>query len=432
MHRHDAIDPESDDGGRAERLAAAARVLPQGASSGRRAEDREVVVHARGATLCTADGRVLTDVLLGSGTITVGHGDPRVLEAVVDAVRACDGTAVGPQPGEVELAELLCALVPSAERVAFCSSSELALIRAVGLARAASGRRRALAFRGCDDAWHGRRVDGPTSWGREPGVRSVRARVSHDLTVLEFNDVDGVAREFTSEDPPGVVVVEPYVHAFGCVAPAPGFLETLRAACSRAGAVLIFDESRTAFRCHLGGYQAVCGVVPDLTVLGEAMGNGFAIAAIAGRSSILELLGDTAPGHIPFNGALNGTPYAIAAARATLGILVGGALEGTHRTGERIRTGLREAVEASGASASVTGIGDAWTVWATDAPPTDFASLARTDRWQAERLRDGMLAGGVLEPGVIPGDRRCCTATTDDDVDRIVRAAAAALERIAG
>jgi glutamate-1-semialdehyde 2,1-aminomutase len=350
-------------------LERSAAVIPNGVSSAGRASWTEIIVRAEGAYVWNAEGRRFVDYQLAWGPIVVGHCDRRVNEAVARCVATCDLNAVGPQMGEVELAEEICTLVPSAEMVAFCTSGTDATLHAVHLVRAATGRRRLLKFHGSYHGWHDnlavgsrfaygtartRKMDEPNSAGLHPGPVA-------DVTVVEWNDGIALRQAFADHGSElAAVFCEPYVHSYGCVAPAPGFLEEIRELSTRHDAVLVFDEIKTGFRASLGGYQAICGITPDLTVFGKAIANGYSLAGLAGRRDLMEQLGVPSETQATLDGSYNAAPYALAAGRATLEVLRDGGIDHIVRLGTKMRAGIDDAISSAGVEACVAGVGSEW------------------------------------------------------------------------
>jgi glutamate-1-semialdehyde 2,1-aminomutase len=427
--------------GRDELLARAAAVIPNGVSSGGRAKFHEVIVRTEGAYVWNAEGKRYVDYLLAYGPIVVGHCDPRVNEAVARAVATCDLNWVGPQAGEIELAEQICEVMPCAERVAFCTSGTDASLHAVHLARAATGRVKLLKFHGSYHGWHdqlavGSRLrlgsgtgaavlDEPDSLGLHPGAVA-------DVLVVEWNDVEGLRQAFAEHGAElAAVFAEPYVHSYGCVAPAEGWLEEIRRLCTEHGAALVFDEIKTGFRHGLGGYQEICGVTPDLAIFGKALGNGYSIAGVAGRAEILGLLGSASEKTATIEGTYNASPYATAAGLAVLAILRDGGIERLYALGDRLRAGLAGAVAASGIPACVTGWGSEWMIYFSAEPPRNYREVGGTDLERHERFRQAMLEEGILEPPFPSSDKRLCIALSETDVDETVEAVARALAAVA-
>jgi glutamate-1-semialdehyde 2,1-aminomutase len=260
----------------------ASRVVPGGASTGSKRPDAlfgEAVTsttptHMRRAFGCrveTADGRVLIDLTMALGAVALGYADPEVTEAVQEAAAAGPVSGLSPLL-EIEVAERLTEVVPCAEQVRFLKTGAEATAAAIRLARAHTGRDVIIAsgYFG----WH--------DWSNPgPGVPH---SAFVDVRTVPFNDMQALhqAVRDTGERLAGIIV-EPLVHD---VASAE-WLRAARAYCDQLGAVLIFDEIKTAFRMHQGGVQALCGVIPDLTTLGKALANGYPLSAVVGRASVM-------------------------------------------------------------------------------------------------------------------------------------------------
>jgi glutamate-1-semialdehyde 2,1-aminomutase len=420
-------------------LERAVSVLPGGASGSWRAMDAEVIERAAGQYVWTEGGRRYLDHVLAWGTIVVGHCDPRVNRAVEEMAATCDLTTVGPQRGEVELAEQICMAMPCAEQVAFCLSGTEASLHAVQLLRARTGRKRLLKFHGSYHGWHDMLA---------VGVRAAPGRESHtdlrdresagihpdaaaDVTVVEWNDLDGLRDALAAEhDDLAAVFCEPYVQSYGCVPAAPGFLETLRELCTRYGVPLVFDEVKTAFRHHLGGFQAICGVTPDLAIFSKALGNGYAIGGLGGTRELMSgfVAGD-ASGAV-MDGTGNASPYAMAAGSATFAMLRDGGVERLAELGERMRSGLRGAIADSGARACVAGVGGSWAVYMREEAPRNYREALDQDATRMDAYNQALRRAGILEPIVALGDRRLCVAATENDVDDAIVAARTAFREV--
>lgn len=414
----------------------AQRVVPRGVSSGHRVGWDQVFVRASGAYVWDGEGNRYTDYLNAWGPIVLGHSDSRVNAAVHEAVSTCDLTGVGPQVGETELAERICAVMPSAEKVTFCTSGTDASMHAVHVARAATGRLKILKFHGAYHGWSDHVAVGsarndltssselatPNSGGLHPAVVA-------DVVVVEWNDREGLERAFAEHgsDIAGAFA-EAYVHSFGCVPPAPGFLELLRDLCNSSGTVLVFDEIKTGFRAALGGYQALCGVTPDFTVFGKAVANGFTLAGLAGKESLMSHLGAYDRQSATVDGTYNASPYALAAANATLSIMVEDKIhERLWALGTRMQEGISAAIEETGAEATVVGLGSEWCVYFRKDAPKNFREALDVDVDAYGRYHASLLSQGILEPAFPTGDRRLNAATTQEDIDRTLVAVREAL-----
>lgn len=428
---------ESMESSSTDHLERALRVIPGGASAGGRFDFGDVITRAHGAYLWNRDGKRYIDHLLSYGPIVVGHTDMRVNAAVVDAIGKVDLNWVGPQAYEVELAERIVRLVPSAEKVVLMNTGTDALQHALHVARAATGRTKVLKFHGHYHGWVGELGVGanfdvepgnapgrdmPNSGGAAPGD-------ADSVLVLDWNDSAGVREAFEAHgEEIAAVFTEPYLHSYTNAAPAPGFLELLREMSSRYGAILVFDEVKTGFRHDLGGYQAIAGVTPDLTAFGKALGNGFSISALAGRSDLMDLLGSV----VTIDGTYYANPYASAAALATLDALEAGGIERMWDLGHRLRDGLSRALSDAGVAANVTGIGSGWIINWRSEPPVTFEQAVDADLDLGEAFRVEMLDAGILLPPYVITDARISAAHTAEDIDETIAAAERALKVVMG
>jgi glutamate-1-semialdehyde 2,1-aminomutase len=426
-------------GGVAERenlVRRARQVIPGGASAGGRPLFGDAIVRARGAYLWNADGTRFVDHLNACGAIVIGHADRRVNRAVAGTAATVDLNGVGAQAGEVELAERIVRTMPSADKVAFMNTGTDALQHALHVARAATGRCRVFTFHGHYHGWVGQLRVG-ASLAVERGLASPPAAsnsgasqpgLTESVEVVDWNDFEATHAAFAVRGREyAAIVVEPYLHSYTNAPPAPGFLELLRELADRHGAVLVFDEVKTGFRHHLGGYQVIAGVTPDLTAFGKALGNGYTIAGLAGWTDLMDLLGV----EVSNGGTYYASPYALAAGIATFDILENGGVERLWALGERLRDGLALAIRAAGVTANVTGIGSGWIInWRAD-PPVTFRQAVDADFDRGETFRLAMLDAGILLPPCVIADARINLAFTDDDVDETIEAAGRALRAAA-
>ena len=407
----------------------AERLFPGGVNSPVRAfrsVGRDPVLLARGAgpLVWDVDGHAYLDLIGSWGATILGHADPAVVDAVREA--AVNGFALGAtHPLEVELGEAVCAAMPSMERLRFTSSGTEAVMSAVRLARAATGRELIVKFAG---AYHGHSDGLLVEAGSGvatlaiPGSAGVPDVVAARTIVLPFNDADAVRAAFAAH--PGeiaAVITEPVVANAGVIAPRPGFLELLREITEGDGALLVFDEVITGFRLGPGGAQGRFGVRPDLTTLGKIIGGGMAIGAFGGRRELMELVAPLGP--VYQAGTLSGHPLAMAAGIATLRQLAPDryvSLEG--RVG-RLVDELEAAAAEAGRAIAIARSGPLLTVFFRDGIPADAAGAFESDRAAYARFFGAMLDGGVLLPpsqfeAWFPG-----LAHGEAEIDRIVEAA---------
>ena len=417
-------------GSNAALFARSAEVIPGGVNSSIRAFKAVggtpyVVSRAQGALLWDVEGKQYLDLVQSYGAIIAGHAHPRVVEALAKA--AADGTSYGaPTPREMRLAEEIRDRVPSCERVRLMNSGSEATTTAVRLARGATGRDRIVKFAGC---FHGA-VDALLAAGGSgvatlglPGTAGVPAAAVSETLVAPFNVVPKLDNSVAA------VIVEPLPGNMGLVEPSAGFLAGLRAECDRVGALLIFDEVISGFRVGRGGYQAVCGVVPDITCFGKVIGGGLPIGAIGGRRDIMENLSPL--GTVFHAGTLAGNPLATAAGLAALSLLDDGAYEFLSAQAQRLGNGLRDAFAAAGIPVVVPVVGTLVGLHLAATPATNFDEAKTTDEAMFARFFHAMLDEGVaLAPGayevLFPG-----LAHTDAVIDAIVDAAGRAALRAA-
>ena len=384
-------------------FANARRVIAGGVNSPVRAfagvgGDPVFMQSAQGAWLETEDGRRLIDYVGSWGPMILGHGHPAVLAAVREA--ADRGLSFGaPTVIETELAERVCTLMPSIERVRMVSSGTEATMSAIRLARGHTGREKIVKFEGC---YHGhsdslliKAGSGALTLG-VPSSPGVPAALAEHTVTLAFNDVDAVGEVFAAiGDDIACVIVEPVAGNMNMVLPVPGFLETLREQCDRYGSLLIFDEVMTGFRVAKGGAQSIYGINPDLTALGKILGGGLPAAAFGGRSEVMSSVAPDGP--VYQAGTLSGNPLAMAAGLATLCAIdaPGFFAELTART-ERLAGGLRERAKKHGVTLQTASLGGMFGfVFTADGPVRSYAQVAEADIEHFKEFFHGMLERGI-------------------------------------
>jgi len=410
-------------------------VMPGGVSSPVRAY-RAVggtppfIVSGSGSRVVDADGRSYIDLVCSWGPLIAGHAHPAVVAAVRE--QAGRGTSYGaPTPLEVELAETIVAALPSVEMVRFVSSGTEAVMSAVRVARAATGRDAVLKFAGCyhghSDALLAKAGSGVATLGL-PGTAGVTDGASRDTLTVPFNDLDAV-EDAAAQVPLAAIVVEPYAGNMGCVLPEPGFLDGLRALCDRTGALLVFDEVITGFRVARDGAQGRTGVRPDLTCLGKIVGGGLPVGAYGGRRDLMSLVAPVGP--VYQAGTLSGNPLAMAAGLATLGLLDAAAYRRLEEMGARLEDALVTAIRRTGVRARVQRVASMLTLFFTDRPVRSEADAMTSDRDRFARFHRAMLGRGVLLP---PAQLECffvSLAHDDVAVDEVIAGADASLEEVA-
>ena len=379
-----------------------ARAIPGGVNSSIRAFKSVggtpyIVSRAEGARVWDVEGRELLDLVQSYGAIILGHAHPKVTEAIRAA--AGDGTSYGaPTPREMKLAEAIGERVPSCERVRFMNSGTEATSTAVRLARGATGRKRIVTFNGnfhgATDALLAAGGSGLATLGL-PGTAGVPEEAVANTWVLPYNVVPVLDNDVAA------VFVEPVAANMGVVAPAPGFLEGLRAECDRVGALLVFDEVITGFRLGLGGAQAKYDVRPDLTCFGKVIGGGLPIGAVGGRRDIMENL--TPLGSVFHAGTLAGNPLATAAGLAALNELNGDVYMELLARARHLSALLRDACASNGIHAQFPVVGTLVGMHFGDAlteAPSNFDEAKTTDEKLYAQVFHAMLNAGVaMAPG---------------------------------
>jgi glutamate-1-semialdehyde 2,1-aminomutase len=351
----------------------------------------------RGAQVWDADGNSYVDYVGSWGPLIAGHAHPEVVKAVERA--AGRGLSFGaPTEAEVELAELLCRLMPSLQQVRLVSSGTEATMSAIRLARGYTGRSRIVKFEGC---YHGhadgllvKAGSGALTLG-QPSSAGVPAETAAHTVVLDYNDSFALDRLFEREGASiAAVIVEPVAGNMNLVAPAAGFLERLRELCTQHGSVLIFDEVMTGFRVALGGAQARYGVSPDLTTLGKVIGGGMPLGAFGGRREIMQRVAPLGP--VYQAGTLSGNPVAVAAGLATLKLVQApGFFDRLSATARALCEGLCAAAGERGVTFSAQSVGGMFGIYFRAAPPASYAEVMACDRDAFNRFFHAMLAQGV-------------------------------------
>jgi glutamate-1-semialdehyde 2,1-aminomutase len=414
-----------------ELFAEACRVIPGGVDSPVRAfgsvgGSPYFVARAEGAYVEDADGRRLLDYVQSWGASILGHAHPAVLEAIAEA--AARGTTYGaPTEGEVRLAEVITAAVPGCEQVRLVSSGTEAAMTVIRLARGATGRDKVVKFAGCyhghSDALLAGGGSGVATLGL-PGSAGVPAGAVAATLVAPYNKVPEI------DDSVACVIVEPVAANMGLVTPAPGFLEGLRAACDRAGALLVFDEVITGFRVGRAGATGALGVQPDLWCFGKVIGGGLPLAALGGRTGLMAQLAPLGP--VYQAGTLSGNPLATAAGLRVLEHLDEDAYARLESNVSRLAGGLAEAIGQSGLPVEVPQFRTLLSIFFSGEPVLDYdgATRAAATGHYAPFFRAMLSRGIALAPSAYEV-AFVSLAHSEDDIDRTIEAAAAAAREVA-
>jgi glutamate-1-semialdehyde 2,1-aminomutase len=404
----------------------ARRVIPGGAQTGLRAQAYDlgdvVFDAAEGAMLHTADGERFTDYHLGFGPVILGHGDDRVDGAVRETLDAGVLFGAGTTPLEVDVAEALVDRLPSVEQVNFCNSGSEATYHAIRLARAHTGNRKVLKFEGCYHGWHDY-VDvsvypPPEEVGeRYPESDGMLPEAVEQTVVAPFNDADAAAAAIREHaDDLAAVILEPIPHSVGCLHPEEAFLRTLREETAARDVPLVFDEVITAFRHSPRGVQTELGVIPDLTCVAKALGNGYPVAAVGGRTDIMAQAGGDHAAGVVISGTYSGHPAGLAAAKATLTALDEDGVQGQlSALGERYRAGLRDLLADHGIEGRVVGHRSIFAPqFGVTGEPRSYDDVVGLDEERFRAFAAGMFARGhFFTPN--PYKRHHLSAAHDED-----------------
>jgi len=350
------------------------------------------------AYLIDADNNRYVDYVGAWGPLILGHCHGDVVEALRNQLS--QGLAYGASTeAEVQIAEKICTLMPSIEKVRLVTSGTEATMSAIRLARGYTGRDRIVKFEGC---YHGH-VDGllvkagsgALTLGEPDSLGVPKAYT--DLThVLPYNDTDALEKFFDdSGDEIACVIVEPVAGNMNCVPPVPGFLEALREQCSKHGTVLIFDEVMTGFRVALGGAQSVYNIEPDLTTIGKVIGGGLPVGAFGGKKEIMDMIAPL--GGVYQAGTLAGSPLAVAAGLAMLNVISKpGFHDSLSKRAETLLSGLQERADAAGIPFTTNQVGAMFGCFFTEEKTvTRFEQVMNCDAERFKHYFHTMLDNGV-------------------------------------
>ncbi len=381
----------------------AVKRIPGGVNSPVRAfgsvgETPRFIASAEGSHLTDVDGRRYLDYVGSWGPMILGHSHPEVLKAVEHACRK--GLSFGAATeAEVEMAELICSIVPSVEMVRMVNSGTEAVMSAVRAARGFTGRDKIVKFAGCyhghSDAMLVKAGSGVMTAG-VPDSAGVPSGCTRDTLTAVYNDLKSVEDLFAAcEGEIAAVIVEPAGANMGVVLPKDGFLEGLRRICTENGSLLIFDEVITGFRLSLSGAQGYYGIEPDLTTFGKIIGGGMPVGAYGGRRDVMEMAAPAGP--VYQAGTLSGNPAAMAAGMAQIRILrdTPDFYEELHRKSNQLFEGMKEILKEADCPYQLNHVGSLGCLFFTKEPVYDYASAKTSDTKAFARYFSHMLKEGI-------------------------------------
>jgi glutamate-1-semialdehyde 2,1-aminomutase len=355
------------------------------------------IERAQGPYFWDADGKQYIDYIGSWGPMILGHGHPAVIEAVQTA--ATRGLSFGaPTEAEIEMAELLCQLLPSMEKVRLVSSGTEATMSAIRLARGFTQRHKIIKFEGC---YHGhadsllvKAGSGLLTFGN-PTSAGVPPEFAQHTIVLDYNNLAQLEDVFTAQGSEiACVIVEAVAGNMNLIKPQPGYLEGLRQLCTKHGAVLIFDEVMTGFRVGPQGVQGYYKITPDLTTLGKVIGGGMPVGAFGGRAEIMNCIAPL--GGVYQAGTLSGNPVAVAAGLTTLKLIQApGFYEGLSAQTRKLVDGLQTRAQQAGVPFCADAIGGMFGLYFSTTIPQSLADVQRSDIPRFNRFFHTMLDEGV-------------------------------------
>jgi glutamate-1-semialdehyde 2,1-aminomutase len=383
-------------------FAEATRYLPGGVNSPVRAFGGVdlgplFIAKARGSKIYDIDGNAYIDYVGSWGPMILGHSHPAIVKAVQFAVKK--GASFGaPTLAETALAKKICDAFPSIEKVRLVSSGTEAVMTAIRLARAYTGRSLIIKMAGCYHGHSDSLLVAAGSGAAEnviPSSAGIPPAVANLTVVIPYNDVDAAKNCFRiHKGEIAALLAEPVAANMGVVPPVDGYLQTLRDLCDAEKALLIFDEVITGFRIALGGAQELYGVKADVTCLGKIIGGGLPLAAVGGQAKIMDMLAPAGP--VYQAGTLSGNPIATAAANATLDILAkGDCYEKLEAKSAMLAEGLKEEAINAGVPVVINRVGSILSCFFTDRPVRNFEDVKSTNIRQFKAFFAEMLTRGI-------------------------------------
>ena len=392
------------------------------------------IKRANGPYLYDEDGNQFIDLINSWGPMILGHAHPIIEEAIKEAL--VNSPSFGaPTHREVEMAELICSIMPSIEKVRMVNSGTEATMSAIRVARGFTGRDKFIKIEGC---YHGHgdsfliaAGSGALTFGSpdSPGVTKGTAK---DTLIAPFNNLSAIEEIISkNEGEIAAIILEPVVGNMGCVVPQPGYLKGLRKICDQHKIILIFDEVMTGFRLSLGGAQELYNVKPDMTTLGKIIGGGLPVGAYGGRKEIMDSISPVGP--VYQAGTLSGNPLAMAAGLAMLNYLKNNpnVYQQLNQQTTKLTEEIKKQYETEGLQYTINQVGSMFTLFFTDKPVVDFDSAKTSDTKRFASYFQSMLHQGVyLAPSQFEA-MFISTAINDPIIDQILQASKKALKNVA-
>ncbi len=403
---------------------------------------------AKGAYLWDLDGKKYIDYHAAFSPYLLGHGDDDVDNAVISAIRSGQSlSGAGTTSWEGELAELIVEAVPGIDQIELVNSGSEATSYAIRLARAVTGRDQVLLMQGGYNGWHDDvAYNLMDAWDRikdhQPGTphelrpfsTGISSNQKDNIVVAEYNDIEAVEYLLKTRKV-AALITEPILQNVGIVKPKPGFLEGLRNLCDQYGTILIFDEVKTGFRHALGGYQSICGVMPDLCTFGKAVANGYPLGVLGGKQDLMQLFADPdLSKRVLLGGTYNGHPVPVAAATETIrklkerGKEIYGKLEAL---GSRMQVGLQGCFKETGIQAQVVRQSSAFVVYFMDHNPVSWSDIAEyLDMDFDHKYRKALIEQGIFHFPQPTKQGSISFAHSETDIDQTLEITQSILKHI--
>ena len=404
-------------------------VMPHGVNSNFRYwgdDDTLVITRGDGAYIWDADGKRYIDYRLGFGPIILGHANPAVVNSVQEAIQ--EGTIFAwTTPGEIELCERITRMC-NVDKVRLTNTGTEATMHALRIARAYTGREKFIKFEGqyhgmADYFMFSTASSNPGSLGSKrspintPNTSGIPKGINQYVINLPFNDFERLEETIHAKwGDIAAIFVEPILGNAAGILPVPGFLEKMRELCDKYGIVLVFDEVKTGFRIANGGAQDYFNIQADLVTYAKSLGNGFPIAAIAGKEDVMMTI---QPGAMAHGGTYSGNVVGTAAAIATLEILeTEPIIQTINQRGNRLMTGISDILTEAGIPHAVTGVPSMFgMVLGTDQVPHDFRDYFKGDGELYEEIALELIHRGVQPDGDAREPWFLCYALSEEDVN---------------
>ena len=378
---------------------------------------------ANGSKIYDVDGNEYIDLVLSYGPMIIGHGNTKVKAAVQQQVET--GFTFGASTeGEIKLAEMVCNAFPGMDKVRFVNSGTEAVLSAIRLARAFTGKNHIVKFAGC---YHGHSDALLVAAGSGlatlsiPGSKGVPAEAVKNTLIAEYNDIESVKKHIAECDDIAAVFIEPVAGNMGTVIPSDDFIKKLRKITAAAGILLVVDEVMTGFRSKFGGAQELLGIEADITCLGKVVGGGFPVGAYGARNEIMEMVAPL--GGMYQAGTLSGNPVAMAAGISTLEELKNqNPYDKFNRQAAQIEEALLNAAAENGIDLTVSRFGSMVNPFFTTKKVTNFTEAQECDTERFTKFFWGLIENGVYIPPSQFEAWFLCSVLSDADMDKIINA----------